>query len=344
MDWRQPREITGVRYLLDCARAEGLGEEACLVGSAIDARELAGRNAQIQAWQELAVIRNLLQHLGRPGLGFSAGRRYHLTSLGLLGFTMLACRNLLEAFETFGRYQSLALTLCPVSHAQDGQGVWMIFDDSVLPPDARAFVVERGVAGCVQLASELLQRPVEPLALELRSAAPEDPMPYARDWPGPVRFGAARNAVLFAHADLAASLPQAHLDARASGEALCERACAELQLTLAGTPTARAVQQLLIRESANLPGSREVARRLGLAERTLQRRLAAEGHSFQTLSDGIRQRLAERLLRESRLDLNGIAQCLGYAEAASFSRAFQRWTGTTPGRWKRQAGPPLAPL
>lgn len=341
MDWRQPRDITGVRYLLDCARAEGLEAAACLVGSAIDARELAGRNAQVQAWQELAVIRNLLQHLGRPGLGFVAGRRYHLTSLGLLGFTMLACRNLLEAFETFGRFQSLALTLCPVSRAEDADGVWMIFDDSVLPPDARAFVVERGVAGCVQLASELLQRPVEPLALELRIPPPQDVAPYARDWPGPVRFEATRNAVLFARADLSASLPQAHLDARASGEQLCERLCAELSLTLATAPTARAVQQLLIRDSANLAGSGEVARRLGLSERTLQRRLAAEGQGFQALSDGIRQRLAERLLLESRLDLNGIAQCLGYAEAASFSRAFQRWTGMTPGRWKRQAGPPL---
>ncbi|MDF3931823.1 AraC family transcriptional regulator [Pseudomonas citronellolis] len=343
MDWRQNRDITGVRHLLECARAEGLDAGACLVGSGIEAAELAGRNAQVQAWQELAVIRNLLQHGARPGLGFAAGRRYHLTSLGLLGFTMLACRSLLEAFETFGRFQSLALTLCPVSHAVDARGVWLLFDDGVLPPDARAFVVERGMAGCLQLAVELLQRPVAPLALELKAEAPVDLAAYARDWPYPVRFGAARNALLFAHADLDASLPQAHLDARASGEQLCERLCAELSLTLAATPTARAVQQVLMRDSASLLDSREVARRLGLSERTLQRHLAAEGQTFQALGDGIRRRLAERLLLESRLDLNGIAQCLGYAEAASFSRAFVRWNGVSPGRWKRRAGPPAQP-
>ncbi|MDN6872220.1 AraC family transcriptional regulator, partial [Pseudomonas citronellolis] len=159
-------------------------------------------------------------------------------------------------------------------------------------------------------------------------------------WPYPVRFGGApRNALLFARADLEASLPQANPDSRSSGEQLCEKLCEELALPLAATPTARAVQRLLVRDAASLPGCREVAQRLGLSERTLQRRLAAEGQRFQPLSDGIRLRLAERLLLESRMDLNGVAQCLGYAEAASFCRAFQRWTGTTPGRWKRQAGP-----
>ncbi|WP_275629229.1 AraC family transcriptional regulator [Pseudomonas sp. 273] len=339
MDWRQTRDITGVRHLLDCARSEGLAAEACLVGSAIEPRELAGRHAQIQAWQELAVIRNLLQQGARPGLGFAAGRHYHLTSLGLLGFTMLACRSLREAFETFGRYQGLALTLCPVSSEAEPRGHWMIFDDQVLPPDARAFVVERGIAGCLQLAGELLQRPVQPLALELRAEAPADPDAYACAWPYPVRFGATRNALLFARADLEASLPQANPDSRSSGEQLCEKLCEELALPLAATPTARAVQRLLVRDAASLPGCREVAQRLGLSERTLQRRLAAEGQRFQPLSDAIRLRLAERLLLESRMDLNGVAQCLGYAEAASFCRAFQRWTGTTPGRWKRQAGP-----
>ncbi|MBB4863239.1 AraC-like DNA-binding protein [Pseudomonas nitritireducens] len=337
MDWRQPREITGVRYLLDSARDEGLSADECLVGSAITQADLHARAGRIQAWQELAVIRNLLQHVDRPGLGLATGRRYHLTSLGLLGFTMLASRTLQEAFETFGRFQSLALTLCPVTSETEARGVWLIFDDRVLPEDARAFVVERGIAGCWQLSGELLQRPLQPLAIELRSDAAEAG-PFLATFGIEPTFAAPRNAMLFAMDDLLAPLPQAQLSARDSGEQLCERLCGELALTLAATPTARQVQQLLLRDSASLLGAAVVAERLGLSERTLQRRLAQEGQSLQLLNDGIKQRLAERLLRESRMDLHGIAQCLGYAEAASFSRAFQRWTGQSPGRWKRHSG------
>ena len=338
MDWRQSREITGVRYLLDTARDEGISAGDCLVGSAIAPADLQARAGRIQAWQELAVIRNLLQWVDRPGLGLATGRRYHLTSLGLLGFTMLASRTLLEAFETFGRFQSLALTLCPVSSEAEARGLWLIFDDRVLPEDARAFVVERGIAGCWQLSGELLQRPLRPLAIELRCVAPGDTRAFRETFGSEPVFGASRNAMLFAVEDLQAPLPQAQISARDSGEQLCERLCGELALTLAATPTARQVQQLLLRDSASLLGATAVAERLGLSERTLQRRLAEEGQSLQALNDGIKQRLAERLLRESRMDLHGIAQCLGYAEAASFSRAFQRWTGQSPGRWKRQSG------
>ncbi|WHL30380.1 AraC family transcriptional regulator ligand-binding domain-containing protein [Pseudomonas sp. GWSMS-1] len=162
MDWRQNRALTGVRYLLETAQAEGVEAASCLIGSAISSETLQQRNAQIEAWQELAVIRNLLEHAGRPGLGFAAGQRYHLTSLGLLGFTMLASRTLGEAFATFSRFQLLALTLCPARIEVERRGSWLLFDASVLPQDARAFVIERGLSACLGVACELLQRPLAP--------------------------------------------------------------------------------------------------------------------------------------------------------------------------------------
>jgi AraC-like DNA-binding protein len=63
--------------------------------------------------------------------------------------------------------------------------------------------------------------------------------------------------------------------------------------------------------------------------------LADEGQSFKLLNDQVKTRLAQRLLSESKMDLQQVAHCIGYADSASFCRAFQRWTGQTPGRWKR---------
>jgi AraC-like DNA-binding protein len=97
------------------------------------------------------------------------------------------------------------------------------------------------------------------------------------------------------------------------------------------------VQRVLIGQSEQLLSCRIVAERLGISERTLHRRLAIEGHSFQLLNEQIKKSLAKRLLADSRLDLNSIAQRLGYAEAASFSRAFSRWTGYPPSYWQRQS-------
>ncbi|MBA1276285.1 MULTISPECIES: AraC family transcriptional regulator [Pseudomonadaceae] len=336
MDWRQSRPLTGVLYLLETAQAEGVDAATCLIGSAITRDAMHQPNAQIEAWQELAVIRNLIEHAGRQGLGFTVGQRYHLTSLGLLGFTMLASRTLGEAFATFGRFHLLGLTLCPRHIEADRRGLWLLFDASVLPQDARAFVIERGLSACLGVAAELLQRPVAPLVVEMTCDAPTDVTLLQRDFPYPVQFNAARNGILFSHADLQSSLPQAHIGAHSEGEQLCERLCVEISHSLVKPPTARLVQQVLIRDSVNLLSGRTVAERLGLSERTLYRRLATEGHAFQQLNEQIKQRLAERLLSKSRLDLNDIAQRLGYAEAASFSRAFSRWTGCSPRHWQRR--------
>jgi len=74
----------------------------------------------------------------------------------------------------------------------------------------------------------------------------------------------------------------------------------------------------------------DVARRLAVAPRTLQRRLAAEGVSFQELVDATRRETAERLLADASLAVAEIAYLLGFSEPSAFHRAFKRWVGLTP--------------
>ncbi|MFV3386729.1 AraC family transcriptional regulator [Pseudomonas sp. NY15364] len=337
MDWRQKRPLTGVRYLLNTAQAAGVEMASCLKGCAVAPADLQSATAQIEAWQELAVIRNLLEHSNRPGLGFMTGDSYHLTSLGMLGFTMLASRTLEEAFGSFSRFQTMAVALCPVRFEPERRGTWLIFDTSVLPRDACTFVVERGISACLNIGSELLKRPLIPLAVEMTSHEPGDMAVRQSVFPHPLTLSAERNGVLLSARDLSSPLPQAHIDAQLAGEHLCEVQCREISNRLAKTPTARQVQRVIIAQSERLLSCRVVAERIGISERTLHRRLALEGHSFQLLNEHVKKQLAKRLLADSRMDLNSIAQRLGYAEAASFSRAFSRWTGCSPSLWQRQS-------
>lgn len=79
-------------------------------------------------------------------------------------------------------------------------------------------------------------------------------------------------------------------------------------------------------------GVGDVARRLAVSSRTLQRRLRDEGTSFQAVVDGTRESLARNYLRSTKLTGTEIAYLLGFAEPNSFFRAVRRWTGTTPER------------
>jgi AraC-like DNA-binding protein len=77
-----------------------------------------------------------------------------------------------------------------------------------------------------------------------------------------------------------------------------------------------------------------LARALGCSRQTLYRRLRADGITFEALLEGLRRRLARRFLREERLSVKETAYRLGFADPAAFSRAFKRWTGSSPRAWR----------
>ena len=86
----------------------------------------------------------------------------------------------------------------------------------------------------------------------------------------------------------------------------------------------------------------QVAALFSMHSRTLSRRLDAFGVNFQALVDEGRFEIARQMLGDSAMDVRQIALLLGYADPSAFTRAFRRWSGSTPGRWRASAAPPVA--
>ena len=80
-----------------------------------------------------------------------------------------------------------------------------------------------------------------------------------------------------------------------------------------------------------------VAADLGLSARTLQRKLAEAGSSFQQVLDGVRFALALEYLRRRELGLADVAFLLGFQDQSAFTHAFREWSGVNPGAWRAQA-------
>lgn len=111
---------------------------------------------------------------------------------------------------------------------------------------------------------------------------------------------------------------------------------AQLKLAQPGDSTLERALRARLRDAlaqgrADAP---RMAQLLGVSERTLQRRLADIGRSFSDVVEEFRREEASRLLATPGLDLADVAGRLGYAEQTSFTRAFRRWTGVTPGTWR----------
>jgi AraC-like DNA-binding protein len=72
--------------------------------------------------------------------------------------------------------------------------------------------------------------------------------------------------------------------------------------------------------------------------RTLNRRLMRLGTTFQDALDDVRLDVSTQLLADHHISVDDIAAALGYASVSPFMRSFRRWTGTTPGQWRRADG------
>lgn len=179
--------------------------------------------------------------------------------------------------------------------------------------------------------------PVPARAVTFTHSAPEVLDEYRRVLGVEPRFGATENALELPSQVL--ELPQRSADALLGR--LVERHAHELSRQLpAGTGPAARVRGLITRslsmgdsEAASLGA---VATALRLPGRTLQRRLAAEGTSFAALLDEVRRELAFEHLAEPSTSVAEVAFALGFADQAAFHRAFQRWTGRTPGEHRKR--------
>ncbi|NWE23717.1 AraC family transcriptional regulator [Pseudomonas sp. P7548] len=152
----------------------------------------------------------------------------------------------------------------------------------------------------------------------------------------PVRFGAERNALVFDAADLNRPFPGHNPELLDILNPVLTAALAEATaLPTISHQVKGALKRIL---ASGRPEMVEVARDMGMSERTLQRRITEEGTSFRQLMLETRQEIVRHLLAEPTIEIEEIAGLLGYEDTNSFYRAFRTWEGTTPARWRASQG------
>jgi AraC-like DNA-binding protein len=166
-----------------------------------------------------------------------------------------------------------------------------------------------------------------PVRAVLPYAAPAHAHRYAHFLECPVEFGASVCELHYDRALLARPSQFGHKLTSSLLLANCDQLIGEAQ-TSAGA--VGSVRQHLNAAPGRLPSLNEVAQALGTHERTLRRKLVAEGTSFAAIADGVRASRAIEHLRAAQLPIDEIAARTGFSDAANFRRAFKRWTGKSP--------------
>lgn len=325
--------VSSLQVLRDALAARGLSITPHLATAGLPATLLDNPGAEVEAAAELAVITSVLADLpDAEGFGLEVGFRYRLAAYGVWGFAMLASPTIRDATALGLEYQDLTYSVMPITLELLPQGEAVVFDDAGLPPPLRRFMIERDLSASRQIMTDLWGTPSPCLAVTMTLPPPADVARYETALHGPVSFNAERNAVIYEPAMLSRPLPQAN----PLVAALHVRACQErLRQVLRDDGIIAQVTGSVLARPGYFPALEEVAASLDMAPRTLRRRLAEAGLGYRDLVARLRQDLAIEMLTTTGLKVEAVAERLGYAETASFTHAFRRWTGRPPSAYAR---------
>ncbi len=267
--------------------------------------------------------------------GLLAAQQAGLHSLGLVGLLVKFSPDVDTALKNLMRYFHLHARGAVLDIEEHGMLTVLSYRIAQGWAEGNDLVSEGSLAILFNVMRELCGPRWTPTEVWCTRNKPKDIAPYRKFFKARLRFDAEQDALLFPSTWLTQSLPEVHAEVRQ----LVQK---QIDLLLAQDPDDFAQQVRNVVHAALVSGdarATRVATLLSIHPRTLHRRLHAFGLGYQQLVDERRFDMARHLLKASNSDISEIAQILHYADARTFIRAFRRWSGETPARWRATRTP-----
>jgi AraC-like DNA-binding protein len=322
--------VGGIVVIPAILREFGVDPDEVLIAAGIDPDALKDPDNLIAYAARGILIKHCMERTGCQHIGLLIGQQMDMPALGLVGLLMKSMPNVgaaLKSLEThFYVHSPGAVPILSV----DGDLAWVTYDIVVEGVEARDQIGDGAVAMILNVMRSLCGPRFQALEASFVHRRPADIKPFREFFRIPLYFDAPRYAVTFS---------RKWLDARpASADAELQRVL-QKQIDALESPqdddVAAHIKTLL--RSAILTGhsnEHRIAAFLGVGSRTLIRRLESAGTSFHELVDEVRFELSRQFLKDSSLSISEIGDTLGYSRASAFTRAFRRWSGTTPRNWR----------
>ena len=329
--------VAYLQGLLDYLARQDVDSAELLGRAQLSPQLLAQRDQRIAASTYLELLGHGVRLTGDELLGLHLGEAVRPGYYGVLGYLIMSCATLADALHRQARYAALVGNLGQVDLADEpprlGLEPQVAHSWQPLLPQQKRQLSEETLAGWVTFGHWISGLDIPPTEVRFQHSAPADTSEYQRIFRCPVLFDQADNALVFPKRLLATPLGQADAQVQLMLDAYADRLLGEIQQGHSVLDRARLeLSRQLPEVGADL---QQIAARLALSPRTLQRRLREAGLSFNHLVDETRQQLVVHYLRDPALELAEIAFLVGFSEPGSLARAFRRWTGQSPGEYRR---------
>lgn len=325
-----------VRGTTDMMAAEGLPVAELCSEAGIDLASLQQPQTRVDVdrvsrlW-ELAVARS-----GKVDLGLCPHLTARYGNVDVVGYALASGPSLLVGFQHLRRHMAVISDCTTFDMERDARGgYWLSITHIGAARPIPRQRVEYALLTLFTLCCWLTRRDLRPLGVELVTPPPAagNEARYQAAFGMLPRFGQPANRFLLAEADLLASIPTHNPSLWAMHERLVETELDQLGHSLASMRVRTEVARILHKGE---PRRDDIAARLHMTDRTLQRRLQAESATYQQLLDDTRCELARQYLSDPRRNLTEVADLLGFADQSNMFRACKRWFGMPPGQYRAQ--------
>lgn len=324
------------RALLDACARLGIDVDAMLKAVPLDRSTVYDSDARIPGEKVVALWRQAYALSGDPNLALHAAEALPFGAYKVIDFLAGSSTSVGEGLTRVARYFPLINSV--VGFRIDAGVDRVTFRCSVGAPDTVPLAyMEYALAAVVTRCRHAFQLRFPLERVEFAYPRPQDVSEHERIFESSVRFGTEHTQLVLARSVWNASVPR--------GDAgLCAVLEQHAQMLLESLPkdpgilgqTREAIHAEL---RGGDPSLDNVAKKLGMSNRTLQRRLRDEGVTYAEVLDDLRTSIAQVYLDQDGVSICEAGYLLGFAEQSSFSRAFKRWTGSTPGEYRqRRAG------
>ena len=307
-----------------CAR--GIDGEGVAAAAGVDVRRAMHPLARVAMRANAELWHRAVRAVGDPAFGLVVPRFLSPAAFAPLGPVVLSSPTLRAAVFAVSAHADVVADELRIAVEDRGPQVRLVvaMESASVPAEA----MDACLSLTVRLARLLREdRDMAPLRVEMRRPQPDpaSAAAFARCFRAPIAYRAQRDALEWARRDVDTPLPNG--DSRLHGSLAA--ALAEASGHAADGFVVRVKEAVSTRLPAGEPAQGAIARAVGVSARTLQRRLAGHGMSYQRLLDQTRAELARGYLASGR-SVTETALELGFASPSSLARALRRWTGRAP--------------
>lgn len=253
-------------------------------------------------------------------------------TFGVVGFAARSCATLGEAIERTVRYSAVMNENTEI-RLERFSNVVVITDGPIAPLTWPRHYAEMAIASFMVLSRKWTGRDIAATRARFQHPRPLDVSEHERIFACPLQFDEPQNQLILPADILSLPLPSADVELSAFLDKQAGAIAKELG------PSSDWVGKLRSSLLSALPGGSptvvEAARSVAMSARTLQRRLAEEGLSYEKLLDQVRRHAALAAIGTKGTSVQDAAFMAGYVDMKAFRRAFRRWTGESPQTYRR---------